>query len=395
MKFLRILLETHLQENFQLATKEWTANNDINDVNQTINLFKDLVNKNKVFGVERDINHWRKIGFDGFKRFVTQTKSEIENANTKGNRKKAIKAASDDILTVKKTGDMHLFIPLSKEASCFYAGGDKTPWCISTRDGKNHFYRYTVESGYIIFFLTYSEEIYSLVVNKDMKVIECQDKLNNNSFPVGKFLSIANVNMDMLKNFIHKHYDEISSKLNSEYEKDENPESKLKELKQLFDVFHIMRGVRIQPKNGVETQVSIWFNNNFKFFKDRESITKLKEFCTKSAMAAYYFASHTNKRFIEGESAIAKDAKFSFGYAKLVLRGRFENGELTISNDFDYAVQYATDVLKGRFEKAEPVIARSRRATDEYIDFFDGKANGEEIENHMMRLHREWKAKNS
>jgi len=221
MKYLRYLLETHLLESYQLATKEWSASHDKNDVDQTIKLYKDLINKNKISGAERDINHWRKTGFDQFKQFVTQTKTQVETADTKGNRKKAIKAASNEILTIKKTDDMHLFMPLSKEASCFYAG-NKTPWCISTRDGDNYFYQYTVRGGNYIFFLIHDDQIYALVLDKDMQeVLECQDKTNNNTFPPERFLSIAGLNMNTLRDFVAKNEKDIKNNLGTSNDRDE------------------------------------------------------------------------------------------------------------------------------------------------------------------------------
>lgn len=222
MKYLQYLLETYLNESYQLATKEWSAGHDKNDVDQTINMFKELVNKNKVSGAERDINHWRKAGFDQFKQFVTQTKTQVETADTKGNRKKAIKAASNEILTVKKSGNMHLFIPLSKEASCFYAG-NKTPWCISTRDGDNYFYKYTLKAQCFIFFLIHNDEIYAMVMGQDGSIKECQDKQNENSFSIQAFESICGMNRGELLQFATQHKDDIVSNLKNSKTKEDAP----------------------------------------------------------------------------------------------------------------------------------------------------------------------------
>lgn len=219
MKYLRYLLESLLTESYQLATKEWSTNNDKNDVDQTIKLYKDLINKNKISGAERDINHWRKVGFDKFKQFVTQTKTQVETANTKGNRKKAIKAASNEILTIKKSGNMHLFIPLSKEASCFYAG-NKTPWCISTRDGDNYFYKYTLKAQCFIFFLIHNDEIYAMVMGQDGSIKECQDKQNDNSFSIQAFESICGMNKNELIKFATQHKDDIFSNLQNSKSKE-------------------------------------------------------------------------------------------------------------------------------------------------------------------------------
>lgn len=218
--FTQYLLEMYLSENYQLAAKQFMTTNDKTEVDNTISSFKELVNKNKVFGKQRDINYWRKEGFDQFKRFVEETKKQTETADTKANRKRLIKSASNDILTIKKTKNIHLFIPLSKEASCFYAG-NKAPWCISTRDGDNYFYFYTVKAKAYVIFLIHDDEIYALVMNRDGKILECQDKQNDNSFPPTKFYSLSGISREQLFEFCndnsHKIFGTISNNMRKSF----------------------------------------------------------------------------------------------------------------------------------------------------------------------------------
>ena len=58
------------------------------------------------------------------------------------------------------------------------------------------------------------------------------------------------------------------------------------------------------------------------------------------------------------EPAIAKNAMFSYQYAKNILKGPFELGEPAIAKDMEFSYYYAKNILKGEFPLGEPVIAK-------------------------------------
>jgi hypothetical protein len=59
---------------------------------------------------------------------------------------------------------------------------------------------------------------------------------------------------------------------------------------------------------------------------------------------------------IEQEKVIARSARYSFVYARDVLKKRFPLGEDTIAKDINYTLQYARDVVKGRWPKGEKIL---------------------------------------
>lgn len=65
----------------------------------------------------------------------------------------------------------------------------------------------------------------------------------------------------------------------------------------------------------------------------------------KSAEYAYKYADIYDMEFPEGEEAIATSHKYSYEYAKWVLRGRFEKGEAAIGTEPYYSYYYARDIL--------------------------------------------------
>ena len=74
--------------------------------------------------------------------------------------------------------------------------------------------------------------------------------------------------------------------------------------------------------------------------------TKPFEVAETTAIRAYVERNGKNKDL---ESIIAKDAKYSYWYAKFVLNGPFPLGEPTIAKDNHYAKKYTNNVLKKDF----------------------------------------------
>ena len=90
------------------------------------------------------------------------------------------------------------------------------------------------------------------------------------------------------------------------------------------------------------------------------------------------------KRLRSAESAISKDAEYSYYYARFVLKGRFEKGENAISKDADYSCSYARYVLKGKFEKGEDIISKNAEYSDLYKEYvYDAK---KELEKEFKKL---------
>ena len=72
----KLLIERELiNEGFKEAQAEFAQASSDEQTQQRIAQFRDLVNRNQVQGNERNIDFWRKQGWDAFQQFVS-TKSQ-------------------------------------------------------------------------------------------------------------------------------------------------------------------------------------------------------------------------------------------------------------------------------------------------------------------------------
>jgi hypothetical protein len=122
-----------INESFPMAQQEFSQVATPDEVNKTIASFRDALNKNKLSGAEKDINTWRKLGWDKFKEFVSnlskiQTKTEVKKAKNTGN-----------FVTLVDNAEWTIVIPLDMDASAHY--GRNSDWCTTKRD-KQYFNTY-------------------------------------------------------------------------------------------------------------------------------------------------------------------------------------------------------------------------------------------------------------
>lgn len=335
-----------LLENFTLALKDFSADNDVEDVKSTLEKFKQLQPRISD-AKQKDINYWRKAGFNELKTFL----ANLELMGSKRQRVKGIKAASDEILTIKKEGDVHLFVPLSQNASCFYGSGTK--WCISTRDGNNYFYNYVFNRHLYVVFLIKGENVYALVTDGDGTVKEIQDKRNLNDIPEKDFFAWAGISKENLMNFLDHNKDKIIESI-----------AKSRKEKIPSHVVEVIEKYRENPSAAIVTLHFDMQNAGIKYSELAESHPALKELIEKTAKAtpsgavgyAKYFL---GGRFPEAEDIIATDAKAAVDYAMSVLRrSRFQKGEKAISKTAKTALEYAKYVIGGKWPAGEPAIAR-------------------------------------
>jgi len=105
--------------------------------------------------------------------------------------------------------------------------------------------------------------------------------------------------------------------------------------------------------------------NNYKYKNDEfwQKTAPVKTAINTIAKDAHYSFNYARfvlySRFIEGEAAIAKSAEYSYRYAAYMIDDRFELGEAQIATSAEYSYKYADDVLNTRFELGEEQIAKS------------------------------------
>ena len=83
---------------------------------------------------------------------------------------------------------------------------------------------------------------------------------------------------------------------------------------------------------------------------------------------AYYKCIYEDKRILKLEGIIATDSKYSYYYARDIIKGRFEKGEQIIVTDPENSYFYARYVIKDPFHLCHHIIFNSEWR-DEYIKF--------------------------
>ena len=130
-----------LKEGYKDAQAEFASVSDPSTAAQIIAAYKQLVTKNQVKGNERNIDWWRKQGWDKFNEFVLAKAAEPTKSDVK--RKRLVGKSS----TIREDKKWLIVIPLDKDASCFH--GKDTDWC-TTKQFQSHFERYFYEDNVVL-----------------------------------------------------------------------------------------------------------------------------------------------------------------------------------------------------------------------------------------------------
>jgi hypothetical protein len=114
--------EIIINEGYKEANTEFTtASNDKAEVDKIIAQYRELVDRNQVKGDEKNIDWWRKQGWDKFKEFVSSKSTEKSITQVKRSKNEG------DSHTIAENGTWLIVVPLDKDASCFH--GKNTDWC--------------------------------------------------------------------------------------------------------------------------------------------------------------------------------------------------------------------------------------------------------------------------
>ncbi len=130
-----------LVEGYKEAQVEFGSVAGEEQAKSTIDQFRDLVNRNQVQGNERNIDYWRKQGWDQFSAFVREKSQEKSKRQQEREQGRAI--------ILKETPDWLIVIPLDKDASCFH--GRNTDWCTTKRD-QGYFEEYFYDNNIVLIY---------------------------------------------------------------------------------------------------------------------------------------------------------------------------------------------------------------------------------------------------
>ena len=112
---MRLFQITSLMEGYKEAQADFSKTADPTEVKELLDRFKIAVNRNLVSGQGRNIDYWRKQGFDNFKSFLTSTEQKITSRQAKGKS-----ATTGKSIRVHEDDKWLVVVPLDKAASCFY-----------------------------------------------------------------------------------------------------------------------------------------------------------------------------------------------------------------------------------------------------------------------------------
>ncbi len=134
------------------------------------------------------------------------------------------------------------------------------------------------------------------------------------------------------------------------------------DLKQIFKLSNIDKDYNYQEISQLLLNYSIYQTDEF------------HEVISKRADLAWAYAYIINEPYPEGEKSISRSAKYSFKYAKILLKHgrRFKEGEHAISKSPYYSTAYAIEIIKERFVEAELQIAKSEIVLDYIKKFIKG-----------------------
>ena len=126
-------------ESYPLAKKEFSQVADPAVVQTTIDQYRELVRKNQFRNPEeKNINHWRRLGWEAFSQMVKIKSSDVTDTQLKkGN-------VVGNAITLQDDDEWLVVIPLDKETSVHHGRG--TEWC-TTKPYWAYFEEYVYESN--------------------------------------------------------------------------------------------------------------------------------------------------------------------------------------------------------------------------------------------------------
>ena len=170
-------------EGYGEATKEFTnASGDANFVNDTINQYKQLVNKNQVQGNERNIDWWRKQGWQAFSDYVSAKVDTPTGKQIKQQGKQSKGEMVGKSIPLIDNENWLVIIPLDKTASCFH--GRNSDWC-TTKAHQPYFEQYFYDKEVTLIYCLNKKTtgMWAIAVHKKLDSVELFDQRDKSITP--------------------------------------------------------------------------------------------------------------------------------------------------------------------------------------------------------------------
>ena len=331
-------------EGYREAEQEFAKTNDVDQVKKMIDAYRSLVDRNQVQGQERNIDHWRRQGWDTFSQFV-QSKSQ-ERSKTQVKR---VRGIEKNQITLQDNDDWLIVIPLDKDTSCFHGRG--TNWC-TTKASQNYFGSYFYNMNVTLIYCINSQTggKWAIAARHKMhgraEYFDQQDrKLTAQAFDQQTGLDSAQIIQQALSqqniavaDAARKPYRDAIARLNQlDYLSDEprSPEEKA-EIERLLLFVKDFRMIINYARLAIQGR---WPEIEHMIVRD-------------PVWATSYVRFVTLERWHEAEPAIAKDPRSAYYYARDVIQDRWREAEPVIAKDPQWAYNYAEEVIKGPWPEA-------------------------------------------
>jgi hypothetical protein len=352
----KLLIEQELiNEGFKEAQTEFAQQSNQETAAQAITQFRDLVNRNQVQGNERNIDFWRKQGWELFSNFVS-TKSQ-QKSITQIKRSKS----EGESVVLHEDPNWLVVIPTVKDASCYH--GKNTNWC-TTKPSQSHYedYVYKRDVVLIYFLQIQTGDKWAIACHTDTDKIEMFDK-QDKSIKENQFKQQTGFDPIEFRNKALG-----------------NPEAKSKiatSKKNYNDAIAFLKSKMPFTETSNEIEAAIMFTKDADIASDYCKRVKgrwpqWEKIIIRDPEQAYQYARDVIKgRWPEAEPFISQDSLAAYDYARKIINGHWPGGEAAIAKDPTAAYQYARYVIKGRWRKGETAIYRDPEFAELYDEFID------------------------
>ena len=388
--------KSFIDEDYKTTALKFVASGiDKAQVDDYILKFKELSNKQKLAGDEKNIDFWAKKPFSNFKEFVDKKQVEVTKSSVKKDSGKSI-----DITTPEQRSDgWNIIIPLDKESSCYHGTG--TDWCVSKRE-HDYFNQYFYSGGInLIFCLNDKKEKWAIAIptspnymddllkffdKKDKQITEYQfgiqtklkfDDIFRSYKPfIDKIKAIKDSSPDrlFLKFIMRRQRNPIT-------EREYNDDISLHKTLQKFLLTNSM-SVDTRIENILKYQLllpdGIVFKDGVDFMLsniDRLIVYVLSDEGSDPSIRIInfikpYFLSAQYRKTVESELVKSNDIAYIITYIQFISQEPFPEAEPIIAQYGFAAFYYATEIIKSRFPAGERMINRTSYYKDRYDDMF-------------------------
>ena len=214
--------KSFIDEDYKTTAVKFVASGvDKEQVDEYIKKFRELSNKQKLAGDEKNIDTWSKKAFSEFKEFVDVKEKEVAVVANKKAEKKDPGESIDITTDQQRENGWNILIPLDKASSCYQGNKDSmSDWCVSKRE-HDYFNKYFYDdNSNLIFCLNNKKEKWAIEIKSDGSTIIFYDikdnKISKSEFEKQTLLKFADIFrsyepfIEKIKAFKQSNFDKIS-----------------------------------------------------------------------------------------------------------------------------------------------------------------------------------------